>query len=367
MALNFEYPEKDHVCIPCGFCRSNEFIVIEYSTEFLDFADVDENDFLSLYCPGNTTKPLFSCIENKAAAGTRLYMDTSLMNAGSSRDPTGSVGMQVGVVGCTDIENLNDAELEKYVGYVAGPRADLCYVGCKFGLNEGELIKYRNHYGPTVGENPQGNVFYTRMLERAKELCIRCPEQPCPFGLYRPRWENSSCGPPCMLYSAGTVCPRGDMSGCTRNCDLQPANTVMIGGSRGLNVRTCAWQCQIGYFLKEDNSGCLSCENETNCAVGYVPVQVSECLPSHHNVDVCKSCDFVEGGTNRRGVPRRIRDLFLSRCRAGRSEDRRKPARRSRGGLRRKTPQAAELANSKSRACDRGRRLPTSHGGPYHG
>jgi len=295
MSLNYEYPDRDHVCIPCGFCSSNQFIVIEYSVEFLDFADVDENDFLSLYCPGNTTRPLFSCIENKATAGTRLYIDMSSLNAGSSRDPTGSVGMQIGTVGCTDIQNFGDEELDKYVGYVAGVRADVCYVGCKFGLNERGLIEYQNLYGSSVGENPRNNVFYTRMLEKAKVVCMRCPLEPCPFGLYRPRWENSSCGPPCFLDSA--LCPVGDKSGCVRSCDLQPANSVVIGGSRELDGRTCDWQCQIGYFLKDDNSGCLSCLNETNCAEGYVPVQVAECMPTHYNVDVCKRCEFVEGGT----------------------------------------------------------------------
>ena len=291
--VHTDKPDMDNGCAVCAPCTASEYTVTAsqqlYWLGQLSSANATGGDG-EIFCPGDTTYPLYQCMSNQPEAG--YYLSVGQLAGASGAAAAG--GFTVTRQPCQDLVDTTSRKVQLMM-YVAG-KVPGCFLGCQYGVLS--LASYTSMYVAGTGDNPFSNVFYPAALDLALSLCRPCPTSGCGLGTYRPR-VTDTCGPPC---------PVGLLScddGCTGTCRPVPTGAIMIDGSRILGDDRCRWVCGPGWHLADDEQSCRNCSAEnpaTYCDQGYVLVDTAKlCFStSKRTTDLCKPCALnVTGGKPR--------------------------------------------------------------------
>ena len=296
----FEYvnlttdPTKNNGCVVCTPCSPSELVVAyDTSTQTLGLlAPGSSSTFLNGLCPGYTTAPYYRCVSNTPQAG--LYLAISQ-----------SVGAALGttLVDPYAFQACNDPLYNPaVVQWVAGPSIATCYVGCRYGVNQGGVNAYLSAFRNVQSDYPEnttGNMFLQRMLQVEGQygICTACPLDTCPLGRFRPNYEGSGCGPPCALPQFQGC--QNSTDGCTEECSNKPQHAGYIQGSATLGQDDCPWVCLLGWHLSDDRGQCLSCALDSGLcnSSDYALAPEQECMPWSTSADLCKYCPPVPYAT----------------------------------------------------------------------
>lgn len=285
-------PTKDNTCVDCVPCAPGEwasaFITIQNGFDVL--RPNTTGNFLSQLCPGTTSTPLYRCLSTAPKAGEYLAFTESVGSATMASSPSSSSTSMLDpfvFTKCSD-SNFNNLTVEWVVGF----DIQACYISCKYGVNSQAIsmiypsIKLLLLYV----EAPTQNIFLQPWLQYKDRICLSCPNNPCPLGLYRPDF-GYGCGPPCGLST--NLCQL-DNTGCIAQCTNKPANSGYIGGSSILGKDWCPWQCSLGYFLSDNRTTCLPCGSQLPLQLcnssDYALVSTDQCLPWYTSRELCRYC-----------------------------------------------------------------------------
>ena len=281
----------DNLCIPCLPCPAGQLMV----------------PFLLDPCPSTTSalNAPYKCVPYTHMPGQ--FASVALSDTNSS---------------AFTLQYTPCQGLPSFAAWTQGPHPSVCFFACNYAISGPASTQYLFYYSilkvdplsqfvlqQILGHLP--NVYpldypglNNDLMVMSSQVCMPCPNTPCPWGFWRPILSSNGCGPPiCQIAGQCQVMPAGPVvyaqDGCSMPCTI-PNNSHIIGASPIGLGDACPWQCNFGFYmqpivLNEGEDGnqtdilCLPCEPSA-CARGTQNFQLSLCLPQSTVADFCLPC-----------------------------------------------------------------------------
>ena len=262
-------------------------------------------------CPGDQFAPGYVCLDT---SNPNWVTGWKMMVAGAGSSLDGVLADGGSLQKCPDIPPPHKFLLD-YTPVNFYPQPVNCYASCRYGMQSNGVSEYNTQVshsprlqalGTDATDDPKHNIFLLDIMlfidiDKLVQICsTTCKTGPCNnVGYYRPETQlantyiTTACGPACGIIG---TCSDGE--GCSLPCTNLPPHAQYTSGANGVgNPRGCAWVCDPGWHLNDNQDGCDSC-NQTNvtqyCGSIYFALQTGvDCTPKKTRGEVCMACPRI--------------------------------------------------------------------------
>ena len=264
-------PTQDHQCVECVMCNPfNETMIPAY----------DRNP-----CDGIITKKPYTCFRQTSS---RVGYWAQLVAVAG-----GDVSSKVNFQTCA-----SNPAVSSTFQWTSGPLPEFCYIACKYDIDTTVLSTYQvafyQDFSPFKWNQQQANnnnaVPYSPLGASAAlhalsaSWCLPCNLSRCPDNTWRPIYQPSGCGAPCLLQPS--LCRANSTDGCIESCFIPPNATFL---SYDASTSMCYWSCNAMFFLSDDSTHCIAC-SKLVCPPGTFYVGDMSCAPYKKLSSVCIPC-----------------------------------------------------------------------------